>query len=87
MSLKSSIVCEDICNSMDSKKQERIRLSEANNRISGEFIYAYPPGIPFVVPGEMITNDIIYQIENYKKEGLNIQGLEDMECEYIYVLN
>ncbi len=87
MSLKSSIVCEDICNSMDSKRQERIRLSEANNRISGEFIYAYPPGIPFVVPGEMITNDIIYQIENYKKEGLNIQGLEDMECEYIYVLN
>ena len=86
ISSKSNIVCEDICNAMDRDRQERVKFSDGLERISGEFIYAYPPGIPIVVPGEMITEDIINIVNMYKKEGLNIQGSEDVEGSYIYVL-
>ena len=83
---KSSIVCEDIYTSMKKNKQIKIKISEAAYRISGEFVYAYPPGIPLVVPGEMITEEIIGIIKFYQSEGLNIQGPEDNECKEIYVL-
>lgn len=86
ISPKSSIVCEDIYEAMDRNRQIRIGLSESNGRISGEFIYAYPPGIPIVVPGERITQEILLIIERQIKAGLSIQGLEDEDCQYIYVL-
>ena len=30
-------------------------MQESEGRISGEFLYLYPPGIPLLMPGEMIT--------------------------------
>ena len=35
--------------------------------VCGEFIMCYPPGIPILVPGERITDEIIRYIE-YAKE-------------------
>ncbi|MBQ4067994.1 MAG: aminotransferase class I/II-fold pyridoxal phosphate-dependent enzyme [Lachnospiraceae bacterium] len=86
ISLKSSIVCEDIYNAMIRERQVQIKLPDSIGRISGEFIYAYPPGIPLVVPGERITGDILAIIEKYINDGLSIQGTEDESCQYIYVL-
>lgn len=47
--------------------KEKVPIREAAGRISGEFVMAYPPGIPIVAPGEEITEDIIdyilYSIE------------------------
>ncbi len=34
-------------------------LSESKNRICAEYVWAYPPGVPLLIPGEMITSDII----------------------------
>lgn len=36
-----------------------VPLSEAFGRISLEYIWAYPPGIPFLVPGEVIDSGVI----------------------------
>ena len=30
-------------------------LEESIGKISAEFVYLYPPGIPIIVPGEQIT--------------------------------
>ena len=36
----------------------------------------YPPGIPIIVPGEQITEDVIAYLEMYEQLGYSIEGLE-----------
>lgn len=54
---------------------ERIGLLEAKGRISGDYIYPYPPGIPVVTPGEVISAQIIEQIQRAVSHGINIKGV------------
>ncbi len=59
--------------------KEAIELSEAVGRVSGDFINLYPPGIPIVAPGEVLSQNIINNIRMYIKEGLNVQGLVNLD--------
>lgn len=45
--------------------------------IAGEYAYLYPPGIPLIVPGERITEELVRQIQVYHKKKFRIQGLAD----------
>ena len=65
---------------------EKIPLRQSAGYISQEFIYAYPPGIPLLVPGEKITERLIKEVEEKIKLGLDIQGLKDYNNDYILVL-
>lgn len=42
---------------------ERVTPEEAIGRMSGEFIYAFPPGVPLLLPGEIITENTIRLLE------------------------
>lgn len=68
------------------KESETILLYNAKGRISKEYIYLYPPGIPILVPGEQITDWIIRQIQYYKRRGLQIKGLKDISANQIEVV-
>lgn len=59
--------------------RETIPLKESEGRISGGFIYVYPPGIPIIAPGERFTKKIIDTVFRYKEEGLCVHGGEDAE--------
>ena len=65
---------------------ERCTLEESIGRISVEFAYLYPPGIPLVVPGEQITGLLIKNMKRYLEQGLEFQGLSDMSDSTILVL-
>jgi arginine/lysine/ornithine decarboxylase len=52
-------------------------LCEAEGLICGDFVYAYPPGIPLLVPGEIISKDIVDDIFNRYNSGVEIVGLKD----------
>lgn len=54
---------------------EEIPFEEAEGRCSTEFICAYPPGIPIVVPGEIISGEVLEFIDRKRKHELNIQGV------------
>lgn len=54
-----------------------LKLSESVGMISKEFVYLYPPGIPLLAPGELITENILEKIGEYQAAGLSVQGLED----------
>ncbi len=41
------------------KEKESVLWHDAANRIAGGFILRYPPGIPLLVPGERITQEIV----------------------------
>ncbi|HHP50374.1 MAG TPA: aminotransferase class I/II-fold pyridoxal phosphate-dependent enzyme [Moorella mulderi] len=63
-----------------------VELEEAEGEISAEAITAYPPGIPLVCPGEVISYEIIEYVKVLKKERAELQGPEDPELKYIKVL-
>ena len=45
---------------------------EALGKISGEFIFAYPPGSPIVAPGEVLTGEILAYLSYLLKSGAQI---------------
>jgi arginine/lysine/ornithine decarboxylase len=61
-------------------------LNETAGRISAEFVMCYPPGIPILAPGELITKDVIEYIEYAKDRGSTMTGPEDINIEKLNVL-
>lgn len=51
-----------------------IPISEADGKISGEFIYAYPPGIPIIAPGERFTHKVLRSIDELLRCGVAVKG-------------
>ena len=65
---------------------EKCPLEESIGRISAEFAYLYPPGIPLITPGEQITGQFIRNMRIYMDKGLYLQGLEDYTNKTILVV-
>lgn len=66
--------------------KKSLLLKNSIGMISGEFLMAYPPGIPILCPGEEITKEIVDYVQKLKDTGLYVQGTEDPEVEYIKVV-
>lgn len=47
-------------------------LTEAIGKISLSYVWAYPPGIPILVPGEVVDKETVDHILFLKKNGINI---------------
>ena len=58
---------------------ESVKWNEASGRISLEYVYLYPPGIPMIVPGERITSTIVQKMVKYKEMGFSIEGTKPGE--------
>ena len=67
-------------------EREQVLLSAALHRIAGETIAYYPPGIPCVAVGEVISESVLQYIENRKALGYVPNGADDMTLETIWVL-
>lgn len=61
-------------------------IEKSEGRICGEFVMCYPPGIPILAPGEMITKDILAYIAYAKEKGCFMTGTQDMKIENINVV-
>ena len=73
-----------ISQAMDAQ-QRRYPLEESIGKVSAEFAYLYPPGIPIIVPGEQITGQFVRNVRRYMEQGLEVQGLSDTSAETICV--
>jgi len=65
---------------------KNILIENSVGKISGDFVMCYPPGIPILAPGEEITKDIVDYIRYAKEKGCFLTGTEDMEVNYISVV-
>ena len=66
---------------------ESINLEKAEGKICAEEITFYPPGIPVLNPGEVITAEILHYIREMKKIGVKIIGASDTELETIKIFS
>ena len=62
-------------------------LAEAAGHVCSEFVMCYPPGIPILAPGELITPEIIEYIRYAKEKGCQMTGTEDINIERLNVLD
>lgn len=49
-------------------------LYDSMGKVSGEYIWAYPPGIPLITPGEVITTALVEDVERLYRAGVNLIG-------------
>ena len=59
------------------KEVEVVSLRDAKGKVAGDYIYKYPPGIPLLVPGEVVSENLIKEVEKSLESGLQIKGIID----------
>lgn len=52
---------------------EEVEVSRSIGKISAEYIWVYPPGIPIITPGEIITKNTINAVKTAIECNLNLQ--------------
>ncbi|TCS74814.1 aminotransferase class I/II-fold pyridoxal phosphate-dependent enzyme [Effusibacillus lacus] len=65
---------------------EMVKFDEAVGRTFAEMVMVYPPGIPILLPGEIITKENIEYIREHMEAGLPVQGPDDPNIEYVKVV-
>lgn len=65
---------------------ELVPFKESAGRIIAEFIYVYPPGIPILLPGEVISQQNIDYIVDHVEVGLPVKGPEDRSIQFVKVI-
>ena len=61
-------------------------IAETAGHVCSEFVMCYPPGIPILAPGELITEEILDYIRYAKKKGCSMTGPEDMDINRLNVM-
>lgn len=61
---------------------EQVKLEAAVGRRVADFVNLYPPGVPILVPGEVMTEEQYLQIREYLVQGLKVQGVNDKQKDY-----
>ncbi len=65
---------------------QQVPVKDALNRVVAEMIAVYPPGIPCILPGELINQEMLDYIIYLGKSGIRIQGPQDPSLQYINVI-
>lgn len=55
----------------------RVPARAAANRISAELLCPYPPGVPAVVPGELLSSELIAMLQAVAAGGGKVTGAGD----------
>lgn len=67
-------------------KSTRTNFKDSVGKVSAEMIAPYPPGIPVIYPGEVITEEIYEFISEAIKDGRHIHGYSDKSMETIKII-
>lgn len=66
--------------------KKSLPINECEGKVCAEFVMCYPPGIPILSPGELITKDILNYINYAKEKGCSMTGPEDMAIERLNII-
>jgi arginine/lysine/ornithine decarboxylase len=67
--------------------KRKVTVKESIGKISGELICPYPPGIPVLIPGEVITERAVDYLLHVIGKGADISGASDPLLSSIVICN
>ena len=65
---------------------QEVSFAEAGGEMSADYVYLYPPGIPLIVPGEVITSEFLERIRECIRYGLRVEGQANLSEERIKIV-
>ena len=68
------------------RAKRAVPLAQAVGKICGEQVSFYPPGIPVLLPGELVTEEIIAYCQAQKELGLPVSGPADSSLQTIRII-
>lgn len=66
--------------------KKAVKLSECRGKVAGEMLAIYPPGIPCLLPGELISPETFEYLAYVKRSKKKLQGVSDPELNYITIV-
>lgn len=63
-----------------------VPMAQAVGRVAADFLWAYPPGIPLAVPGEVISEELLTYIRSAEASGVDIHCPKPVPDGHIHVL-
>jgi arginine/lysine/ornithine decarboxylase len=67
-------------------RSRTVPLADAFGQVAAELVIPYPPGIPAVVPGEMVAADTVALLQDGVRLGMHLRGAADPTLETIRVV-
>lgn len=67
-------------------RTELVKYEQARGRVAAEYIWAYPPGIPLVIPGEAVSEAELELFRKYDSFGIQLSGTQNREKGKILVI-
>lgn len=64
---------------------EEMSINNAVGKVSGAYITPYPPGIPLIIPGEIITKEIVDYVNMLIRQKCPIHGINNQKIEVLKV--
>jgi lysine decarboxylase len=65
---------------------ERVPIEKAAGRVSAELVAPYPPGVPVLAPGELVTLDALAALAEARADGVRIAYAADPQLATLDVL-
>lgn len=65
---------------------KEVPFAEAVGKISADYVFLYPPGIPMIVPGEVISREFLEKIRECRHKGLRVEGQTNLSFERIKIV-
>lgn len=63
----------------------RVAIKDSIGKVVGEAVVPYPPGVPMLIPGEVITHEALDKLEHIISQGACITGASDPSLSSILV--
>lgn len=67
--------------------KKEVDFTDCRGKIAGEAIIPYPPGIPCLLPGELISAEIYSYLKYIRKEKIALSGIKDKSLNKIKVID
>lgn len=68
------------------QRHQSVSLEAAAGRVAAESLVPYPPGVPLVMPGERLTEDVLAWVREALEAGVRFQGAVDPSLQRILVI-
>ena len=59
------------------RRTQSLEWGKSVGKVSSEYAYVYPPGIPLIVPGEEISEEAAALLEKYRDQGFSVEGMKE----------